>query len=162
METNNYVESWHNQLKATYLRRKQNRLIFILVKDIEYDYQNNVKRLMLNVVQPFSNSDISYQVEVVNHQMAECSCKDFKYNRIACKHIYLLHRFKNTIQLYQELISAEVNEETGISEEQEASTSIDRQEVDNLTNKMANLLAVYRAYKDELQLLCDDELAQVE
>ncbi|CAO3669135.1 unnamed protein product [Rhizopus stolonifer] len=53
METNNYVESWHNQLKTTYLRRKQNRrvdgLIFILVKDIEYDYQNNVKRLMLNV-----------------------------------------------------------------------------------------------------------------
>ncbi|KAG2232120.1 hypothetical protein INT48_006797 [Thamnidium elegans] len=42
METNNFVESWHNQSKTTYLERKRNeradRLIFILVNDIEPDF----------------------------------------------------------------------------------------------------------------------------
>ncbi|KAI9272145.1 hypothetical protein EDC94DRAFT_655555 [Helicostylum pulchrum] len=39
MESNNFVESWYNQLKTTYLERKRNRradhLAFILVNDIE-------------------------------------------------------------------------------------------------------------------------------
>ncbi len=53
METNNYIESWHNQLKTTHLRRKQNRrmdrLIFILINDVEDYYLQNTQRLMLNV-----------------------------------------------------------------------------------------------------------------
>jgi hypothetical protein len=53
LETDNYVESWHNQLKTTHLKRKPNRrvdrLTYILVKDVEEDYQKNVYRLMLNV-----------------------------------------------------------------------------------------------------------------
>lgn len=53
METNNYVESWHNQLKTTYLGRKPNRrvdrLIWILVNDVEEDYQQNISRMLLNV-----------------------------------------------------------------------------------------------------------------
>ncbi|ORE05986.1 hypothetical protein BCV72DRAFT_182828, partial [Rhizopus microsporus var. microsporus] len=53
MEISNYIESWHNQLKATYLKRKQNRrvgrLIFILVNDVEEDYLQNIQRLMLKV-----------------------------------------------------------------------------------------------------------------
>ncbi|KAG1452716.1 hypothetical protein G6F56_007745 [Rhizopus delemar] len=62
---------------------------------------------------------------------------------------------------FNELIPAEVNQETNITEEQEPST-IDHQENDNLTNKVANLLAAYRAYKETPHLLTDDELAQVE
>ncbi|KAI9345424.1 hypothetical protein BD770DRAFT_328643, partial [Pilaira anomala] len=53
METNNYVESWHNQLKTTCLKRKPNRrvdgLIYVLVNDVGEVCQQNVKRLMLNV-----------------------------------------------------------------------------------------------------------------
>ncbi|KAI9309772.1 hypothetical protein BX666DRAFT_1811782, partial [Dichotomocladium elegans] len=49
METNNYVESWHNQLKTVYMRRKQNRrfdsLIFLLVDEIEFDLQWEIRRL---------------------------------------------------------------------------------------------------------------------
>ncbi|CEP20073.1 hypothetical protein [Parasitella parasitica] len=52
METNNFVERWHNQLKATYLGRKRNRrvdrLIYILVKDVEPDYIQNINRITLN------------------------------------------------------------------------------------------------------------------
>ncbi|KAG0176769.1 hypothetical protein DFQ28_004603, partial [Apophysomyces sp. BC1034] len=53
METNNYVESWHNQLKSTYLQRKRNRrvdrLIYILVNDVEKDYMHNTRRIALNI-----------------------------------------------------------------------------------------------------------------
>ncbi|KAI8981403.1 hypothetical protein BDB01DRAFT_724108 [Pilobolus umbonatus] len=53
METNNYVESWHNQLKSMYLKRKGNRrvdrLIYILVNDVEPDYISTVNRLVLRI-----------------------------------------------------------------------------------------------------------------
>ncbi|KAI8350365.1 hypothetical protein BD560DRAFT_310123, partial [Blakeslea trispora] len=53
METNNYVESWHNQLKTTYLKRKANRrvdrLVYILVNDVEPDYIQNINRLNLRI-----------------------------------------------------------------------------------------------------------------
>ncbi|KAI8890119.1 hypothetical protein K501DRAFT_160578, partial [Backusella circina FSU 941] len=53
METNNYVESWHNQLKTTYLKRKPNRrldrLIYILVNDVEPEFISNVNRVILGI-----------------------------------------------------------------------------------------------------------------
>jgi hypothetical protein len=49
MDTNNYVESWHNQLKTIYLQRKRNqrldRLIHILVKDVEYAHRATFERV---------------------------------------------------------------------------------------------------------------------
>ncbi|KAI8085352.1 hypothetical protein BDF21DRAFT_336561, partial [Thamnidium elegans] len=43
METNNYVEIWRNQLKATYLKRRPDkrvdRLIYVLVHDVGEDYE---------------------------------------------------------------------------------------------------------------------------
>ncbi|ORE01406.1 hypothetical protein BCV72DRAFT_321518, partial [Rhizopus microsporus var. microsporus] len=135
METNNYIESWHSQLKMTYLKRKQNRrvgrLIFILVNDVEEDYLQNIQRLMLNVgrmgpeerkrrarqikidqinmefipdmitesstsevylVQSFSNIELQHEITVMENKMKSCTCNDFKYNNIACKHMYLLNR----------------------------------------------------------------------
>ncbi|KAG2213121.1 hypothetical protein INT47_011270 [Mucor saturninus] len=54
METNNYVESWHNQLRTTYLgretNRRVNRLVFVLVKDVLSKYGNNISRILLKVV----------------------------------------------------------------------------------------------------------------
>lgn len=50
MTTNNYVESWHNQLKTIYLQQQPNRrvdrLIYILVHDVNYDYEANVERIV--------------------------------------------------------------------------------------------------------------------
>ncbi|KAG1057928.1 hypothetical protein G6F43_000255 [Rhizopus delemar] len=41
MHTNNYIESWHNQLKSVYLKRIRNRrldrLVYILVNEVEND-----------------------------------------------------------------------------------------------------------------------------
>jgi hypothetical protein len=41
MSTNNYIESWHNQLKSVYLKRIKNKrldcLVYILVNDVEND-----------------------------------------------------------------------------------------------------------------------------
>lgn len=48
MLTNNYVESWHNQLKTVYLHRKYPRrldfLIYTLVEDVELDMISEVQR----------------------------------------------------------------------------------------------------------------------
>lgn len=53
METNNYVESWHNQLKTFYLERRRNRrvdrLIYILVQDVQFDMEHNVERATHNI-----------------------------------------------------------------------------------------------------------------
>ncbi|KAI8877047.1 hypothetical protein K501DRAFT_199017, partial [Backusella circina FSU 941] len=53
METNNYIESWHKQLKTTYLKRKPNRrlhkLIYILVNDVEPEFISNVNQALLGI-----------------------------------------------------------------------------------------------------------------
>ncbi|KAI8884533.1 hypothetical protein K501DRAFT_155888, partial [Backusella circina FSU 941] len=53
METNNYVESWSNQLETSYLKRKPNRrlhrLIDILVNDIEPEFISNANKVILGI-----------------------------------------------------------------------------------------------------------------
>ena len=53
METNNYIESWHNQLKMNYLQRKRNRrldfLIFILVDDVHANFMHNTARMIATI-----------------------------------------------------------------------------------------------------------------
>ncbi|CEP15707.1 hypothetical protein [Parasitella parasitica] len=47
------TESWHNQLESNYLQRKSNRrvdrLMWILVNDVEYDFRLNIDRIRLNI-----------------------------------------------------------------------------------------------------------------
>ncbi len=53
MATNNYIESWHNQLKSVYLKRRRNRrldrLLYILTEDVAIDLKNDVARLSLYI-----------------------------------------------------------------------------------------------------------------
>ncbi|CEG70857.1 hypothetical protein RMATCC62417_06678 [Rhizopus microsporus] len=53
MKTNNYVESWHNQVKTSYLQRRRNRrvgrLVCILINDVEEDFISNINRIRMNV-----------------------------------------------------------------------------------------------------------------
>ncbi|OAD75372.1 hypothetical protein PHYBLDRAFT_166620 [Phycomyces blakesleeanus NRRL 1555(-)] len=50
--TNNYIESWHNQLKTIYFGcariRRLNRLVFDLTNDVEYFYEQEVDCIHLN------------------------------------------------------------------------------------------------------------------
>ncbi|KAI8379936.1 hypothetical protein EDC96DRAFT_492361 [Choanephora cucurbitarum] len=55
-------------------------------------------------VKPFSGESFVYDVEVADGKMKSCSCADFKWNAIACKHIYLLKR-KTTTLLYMKVSS---------------------------------------------------------
>ena len=52
MFTNNYIESWHNQLKTVYFsRRRINRLdhlTFVLVNDVEFHFAEERERIMFN------------------------------------------------------------------------------------------------------------------
>ncbi|KAI9483611.1 MAG: hypothetical protein EXX96DRAFT_616579 [Benjaminiella poitrasii] len=137
--TNNYIESWHNQLKTMYLKRKRNkrvdRLVYILVNDIEQDYIHTIQQISNNVgrmspkerrrrrrelvahaineeiipkmitkrfddtnnitavqVKLFSSFDISYEVTVNDGILIACSCQDFIFNKISCKHVRLVKR----------------------------------------------------------------------
>ncbi|ORE22183.1 hypothetical protein BCV71DRAFT_271178, partial [Rhizopus microsporus] len=53
VETNNYIESWHDQLKTNYLQRKRNRrldrLIFILIDDVHDNFMHNTARMAANI-----------------------------------------------------------------------------------------------------------------
>ena len=51
MEINNYIESWHNQLKTSYLQRNKrvDRLVYILINDFEEDFLSNINRIRMNV-----------------------------------------------------------------------------------------------------------------
>ncbi|KAG2212839.1 hypothetical protein INT45_008669, partial [Circinella minor] len=53
MQTNNYVESWHNQLKSCYLKRKRTHrldvLVEVLVEEVAFDIKQEVSRLSVNV-----------------------------------------------------------------------------------------------------------------
>lgn len=53
MDTNNYVESWHNQFKTMYLERRPNRrldtLLYKLVEHVDTDLQAEVTVQQLNI-----------------------------------------------------------------------------------------------------------------
>ncbi|KAI9485763.1 MAG: hypothetical protein EXX96DRAFT_534095 [Benjaminiella poitrasii] len=53
MRTNNYIESWYNQLKSKYLKRIKNRrldrLVYILYVDVEKDMKLEEQRMELEV-----------------------------------------------------------------------------------------------------------------
>jgi hypothetical protein len=52
MLTNNFIESWHNQLKTIFMRRSRNKsldkLVFILVNDVEYYLNQEFERVLSN------------------------------------------------------------------------------------------------------------------
>ncbi|KAF7723032.1 hypothetical protein EC973_002408 [Apophysomyces ossiformis] len=119
METNNYVESWHNQLKTTYLKRKHNRrvdrLLYILVHDVEFDYKINTARVTPNIgpeaalndmvsgyaVRSFTQEDTVYNINVQDSKMFACTLGHFCWHRVACKHMFLLHRANPNLQIPQ-------------------------------------------------------------
>ncbi|KAI8335266.1 hypothetical protein EDC96DRAFT_355542 [Choanephora cucurbitarum] len=181
METNNYIESWHNQLKTTYLGRKKNRrvdkLIYILVNDVEPDYISNVGRISLNIgrmgpeerrrrkreiaaesineaiidmmieetdgntykVKSFSDESFVYDVEVADGKMKSCSCADFKWNVIACKHMYLLKRKYNNIAVFQVSFDHSALLLARPVEEQASETNASATNVNRVLNILNNL-----------------------
>ncbi|KAI9474833.1 hypothetical protein BDB00DRAFT_793435 [Zychaea mexicana] len=69
MQTNNYVESWHNQLKTYYLKRKRmhrlDLLVHILVKDVSFDVTEEIKRLVANVgrIGPYEHALCKHEIK---------------------------------------------------------------------------------------------------
>ncbi|KAI8971372.1 hypothetical protein BDB01DRAFT_811576 [Pilobolus umbonatus] len=59
-----------------------------------------MKRMGGYSVLSFSLEDIVYSV-VEEGMMRSCTCQDFRWNAIACKHMYLLARVQDTIQVFE-------------------------------------------------------------
>ncbi|CEG80957.1 hypothetical protein RMATCC62417_15216 [Rhizopus microsporus] len=80
METNNYIESWHNQLKTNYLQRKRNRrldrLIFILVDDVHTDFMHNTARMVVNIGRMSSETREARKRMITAEESNELSLED--------------------------------------------------------------------------------------
>jgi hypothetical protein len=199
VEKNNFVKSWHNQLKSTYLDGKKNRradhLVYILVNDIESDFIQNTKRIQLNIgrmgpeerrrrtemnaeavnetvivlmirelkgdhsniigfaVASFTTEEVFHHVEVLYEEMKSCSCQDFCWNHIACKHMNVLKRAKRNILLFTDTINLPALEmhtsivpetlENNPNENMQTTTNLNGIEVFN------NLRTIINASKDD-------------
>ncbi|ORE14828.1 hypothetical protein BCV71DRAFT_274923 [Rhizopus microsporus] len=80
METNNYIESWHNQLKTNYLQRKRNRrldhLIFVLVKDVYIDFMHNTARMTANIGRMSTETRKARKRMIAAEEINELSLQD--------------------------------------------------------------------------------------
>ena len=80
METNNYIESWHSQLKINYLQRKRDRrldrLIFILVDDVHIDFMHNTARMAANIGRMNSETRETRKRMIAAEEINELSLQD--------------------------------------------------------------------------------------
>lgn len=80
METNNFVESWHNQLKTFYLERRRNRrvdrLVYILVHDVQFDMEHNVDRAAHNIGRMSAGERQARQREVAAESIPSSMLED--------------------------------------------------------------------------------------
>ncbi|KAG0165382.1 hypothetical protein DFQ28_000894, partial [Apophysomyces sp. BC1034] len=56
-------------------------------------------------VKSFNQDDISYVVAIEANAIKSCNCNDFTWHKLACKHMYLLHRAKPSIQVLRVNVS---------------------------------------------------------
>ncbi|KAI8322481.1 hypothetical protein EDC96DRAFT_596411 [Choanephora cucurbitarum] len=188
METNNYIESWHNQLNTTYLGRKKNRrvdrLIYILVNDVEPDYISNVGRISLKIgrmgpqerrrrrkreiaAESINEAIIDMMieetddVEFANGKMKFCSRADFKWNVIACKHMYLFKRKYNNIAVFQVSLYHSALLPARPVEDQASETNASATNVNPVLNIVNNLQATLNSFKHNRTQLTDEQLQQL-
>ncbi|CEG64207.1 hypothetical protein RMATCC62417_01225 [Rhizopus microsporus] len=80
METNNYIESWHNQLKPNYLQRKRkrrlDRLIFILIDHVHVDFMYNTARMAANIGRMSSETRETRKSMIAAEEINELSLED--------------------------------------------------------------------------------------
>ncbi|RIB17672.1 hypothetical protein C2G38_2186733 [Gigaspora rosea] len=106
MDTTNFIESWHKKLKYTHLRARQNHRIDSLIwtlrtalKDAEFEYESVyvVSLLGNRYYYVKSSKDNSYEVYIKEHipqsnsikpAYLECTCPDFKFRGMVCKHVF--------------------------------------------------------------------------
>ncbi|ORE14454.1 hypothetical protein BCV71DRAFT_238417 [Rhizopus microsporus] len=95
------------------------------------------------LVQLFSNIKLQHEVTVLKSEMKSCACNDFRCNNIA------LHSI------------GQVDTVNTATENRVAATEHSSMFQDNLTTKIANLLAAYRSYRENLYRLTDEQIANI-
>ncbi|OAD74877.1 hypothetical protein PHYBLDRAFT_167217 [Phycomyces blakesleeanus NRRL 1555(-)] len=96
--TNNFIESWHNQLKTIYFGhariRRLDRLVFDLTNNVEYFYEQEVDCIHLN------NGKMGLSITAENDLIECCSCPRYISQQVPCKHAFLLKRYRKINILY--------------------------------------------------------------
>ncbi|KAF9192495.1 hypothetical protein BGZ49_003418, partial [Haplosporangium sp. Z 27] len=98
MDTNNYVESWHNHLKSHFLRGHTNcrgdMLIYILANDVDEFYQMMAMQTddqVIYCIGSFSVAGGFYFVFTKADTIVGCHCQYFMCSQRPRRHMYLLH-----------------------------------------------------------------------
>ncbi|KZV78403.1 hypothetical protein EXIGLDRAFT_783879 [Exidia glandulosa HHB12029] len=114
IDTNNFIESWHSNLKRNYLklmrRRRLDFIIRVLTQEVVPDFMRaHVRRadeLLLEdaegrvhesgndmiLVDSFTQDDVSYHVQVADSAISACSCPYHASTSLPCKHMFLAQR----------------------------------------------------------------------
>ncbi|KAL4209235.1 hypothetical protein AB4K20DRAFT_1978406 [Rhizopus microsporus] len=195
-----YAVKWNvEKLKQN---RTVDRLIFILVNDVEEDYLHNIQRLMLNVgrigpeerrrrtrqikgdqinmecipdmiTEIVSNIEFQHEITVLKSEMKNCTCNDFRYSNIVCKHLYLFNRLhagiapfkgklqENIVSFEQVDLVIQVDAINIAAENRVFVTEHSSMVQDNLTAEIANRLAAYRSYRENPYRLTDEQIANI-
>ncbi|CEG70905.1 hypothetical protein RMATCC62417_06722 [Rhizopus microsporus] len=107
METNNYIESWHSQLKTKYLQRKRDRrldrLIFILVDDVHTDFMHNTARMTANIGRMSSEAREARKRMIESEEINELSLEDMVQKVYIDEEVcYIVKSFKvEVVYIYQ-------------------------------------------------------------
>ncbi|OAD78114.1 hypothetical protein PHYBLDRAFT_141980 [Phycomyces blakesleeanus NRRL 1555(-)] len=111
--TNNYIESWHNQLKTIYLNhihiRRLDRLIFILTNDVEFYYKEEIQEDILPTMIISPSGEIRNSMEKSD---GEWKIKSFTssdlFASLDC--VYFLQQDQYRLQLQLPEVSVAVDE----------------------------------------------------
>ncbi|CEI90550.1 hypothetical protein RMCBS344292_04872 [Rhizopus microsporus] len=105
METNNFIESWYNQLETVCLGRKRNRrvdrLISVLVDDVEPDYIDNICRITLNVGR-MGPEERRLRTKQIKADQINMECIPDMITESDTPEVYLIQSFSN-IELQHEI-----------------------------------------------------------
>ncbi|GAA5803434.1 hypothetical protein HPULCUR_008916 [Helicostylum pulchrum] len=105
METNNYKVLNIGKMSPEERRRRacemsaEDANVATLVTMIEeLEEQTGYK------VRSFSNEEVYYIIQVEQDSIKSCGCKDFRWNRISCKHMYLLKRLHRDLATFEPVV----------------------------------------------------------
>ncbi|OAD70670.1 hypothetical protein PHYBLDRAFT_69492 [Phycomyces blakesleeanus NRRL 1555(-)] len=163
--TNNYIESWHNQLKTIYFGRARIKrldcLLFDLMNNVEYFYEQEVDFIHLN------NGKMRPSITVVNDLIECCSCPRYISRQVPCKHAFLLKRYyANHLAMQRPAVLAKEEEEVVIVDEEDsredvvgAQNDVDTSIADLITH--TTLLHHQRLNLKHMQTISDIDVSEI-
>lgn len=63
-------------------------------------------------IRSFSNEEVFYTVKIAEENMRSCNCTGFTWNRVSCKHMYLLKRLHKHLVIFERKYKAQIKKKS--------------------------------------------------